>query len=80
MCKPLGFAAAHRVTAGRESLPNTARLRREAPMTAPAVAGASFLRLGDRLDTDDGGLCCVAEPGGPEWRGGATARHGCSLR
>ena len=34
-------AAANRVTAGRESLPNTALPQCEAPLTAPAVAGAS---------------------------------------
>ena len=33
--------AANRVTAGRDSLPNTARPQCEAPLTAPAVVGAS---------------------------------------
>jgi hypothetical protein len=33
--------AANRVTAGRDSLPNTARPQCEAPLTAPVVAGAS---------------------------------------
>src|SRR5215207_937016 len=34
-------SAANRVTAGRDSPPNTARPQREAPLTAPAVTGAS---------------------------------------
>jgi hypothetical protein len=36
------LAAANRVTAGRERLPNTAHRQQEAPMTAQAVAGGSF--------------------------------------
>jgi hypothetical protein len=41
--KPQWLVAVYRVTAGRDSLPNTARLHDEAPMTALAVAGASFV-------------------------------------
>ena len=35
-------AAAHRVTAGRDRLPNTAHTQREAPMIVSTIAGASF--------------------------------------
>src|SRR5919107_2274619 len=43
-------SAANRVTAGRDSLPNTAHPQCEAPLTAPVVAGASPCGRGlDRL-------------------------------
>jgi hypothetical protein len=63
---PLGLAAANRVTAGRKSLPNTAHLPPEAPMTASAVAGASTRE--------------IPEPGANELRLNPSSMSGVSSR
>ena len=84
--KPLWIADAHRVTAGRESLPNTAHPRREAPMTAAAVAGASlmvYLKVRNatlapglgRLHPNDARLRRIAQLGGSPEHFQPIARH-----
>ena len=83
--EPLGLAAAHRVTAGRDSPPNTAYPRTEAPMTAPAVAGASICSnpvesaIDAGLDADDRGFDRVAKPSGSR-RDSACSCHCRRLR